>query len=147
MEMKKKGLYLLIVAAFLVLAIVFQKNDFVETFNVNSQSKEEIKDELIIALFINSIDKNVQKFYSQYLSSEVTVYNYETEILDIKKEEGQIKIRFGIAPQIGAHNPVGYDEMVYFIQPSGSVELESYEHIKSEPISEHYQKFVIAPLP
>lgn len=32
-----------------------------------------------------------------------------------KKKPGLIQIKFGTTPQVGAHNPVGYDEITYTI--------------------------------
>lgn len=44
---------------------------------------------------------------------DVTVYNYETAILEVEKlDGGLIQIRFGITPQVGAHNPIGYENKV-----------------------------------
>lgn len=46
---------------------------------------------------------------------------YETDILEVEKTNGLISIRFGVTPQIGAHNPLGYDELLYSIDSSGKV--------------------------
>lgn len=44
----------------------------------------------------------------------------------------------GVVPQIGAHNPLGYDELVYTINPSGSVRVIEYEHIKDYPVPRRF---------
>lgn len=87
------------------------KQDQIETFSVSAVTENEIKDELIIAVFIESIRKHVQDFYSEFYTGEVMVYNYETDILEVKKSNGLITVKFGVTPQIGAHNPLGYDEL------------------------------------
>lgn len=77
----------------------------IETFSVDSITKEEITDELVIALFIEDITKEIKDFYLEYYSGEIAVYNYEVAIVDIeKKEPGFISVKFGVTPQVGAHN-------------------------------------------
>lgn len=36
-----------------------------------------------------------------------------------------------VTPQVGAHNPLGYDELAYRVDSSGNKELVAYEHLKS----------------
>lgn len=110
-----------------------------EAFSVSAVTENEIKDELIIAVFIESIRKHVQEFYSGFYTGEVMVYNYETDILEVKKSNGLITIKFGVTPQIGAHNPLGYDELVYTIDSSGSGRMIEYEHIKDYPVPRRFE--------
>ena len=122
-------LYRLITACMLILLAfllfnIFNRNSTIETFNADAATKEEITDELVIALFIEDITNAVTNFYSEYYSGEIAVYNYEIEIVDIgKKEPGFISVKFGVTPQVGAHNPLGYDELAYRVDSSGSKEL------------------------
>lgn len=116
------------------------KQDQVETFSVSAVTENEIKDELIVAVFIESIRKHVQDFYAEFYTGEVAVYNYETDILEIKKSNGLITIKFGVTTQIGAHNPLGYDELVYTIDSSGSGRMIEYEHIKDYPVPKRFEK-------
>ena len=74
------------------------------------------------------------------------VYNYEIEILEIEKNNGFISIKFGVTPQIGAHNPLGYDELTYSIDYAGNGKLTKYEHIKNYPIPERFEKYIIKPI-
>lgn len=66
---------------------VYEKNKktAMETFNVNAITEEEITDELIIALFIEDITKEINAFYSEHYSGEIEVYNYEVSVLDVSK--------------------------------------------------------------
>ena len=92
-----------------------------ETFNVNSITSDEIKDELITAMFIENIRKQTENFYSEYYSGQIQIYNYETVILKVEKpDNGLISVKFGVTPQIGAHNPLGYDELLYYIDSTGN---------------------------
>lgn len=75
------------------------RNVIMETFNVGSTTKEEVTDELVIALFIEEIASEVKDFYSNYYSGEIEVYNYEVTIVDIRKEEpGAVCVKFGVTP-------------------------------------------------
>lgn len=86
----------------------------------------------------------VTNFYSKYYSGEIAVYDYEITIVDIgKKEPGFISVKFGVTPQVGAHNPLGYDELVYRVDSSGNKELAGYEHLKNYDVPEKFQKYVI----
>ena len=133
---------LLIVLVFLMFNLCNRnRNPSVETFNVDSTTKEDITDELIIALFIESIAKEAANFYSEYYAGEIAVYNYEITIVDIwKKEPGLIYVKFCVTPQIGAHDPLGYDEFVYRVDSRGNKELAGYEHLKSYEVPEKFQK-------
>mgnify|MGYP001058164594 CR=1 FL=1 len=141
--------YRLITACLLILLVLFNRNrnSTIETFNADAATKEEITDELVIALFIEDITNVVTNFYSEYYSGEIAVYDYEIAIVDIeKKEPGFISVKFGVTPQVGAHNPLGYDELVYRVDSSGNKELVGYEHLKNFEVPEKFQKYMIKPL-
>ena len=138
--MKKNVLLilLLICVGMLIIGIFSRKKEqSLETFNVNVQTEQGIKDELIIAVFIQNISKLVEEYYAQNLSEDVTVYNYETTILKVEKiDDGLIQIKFGVTPQVGAHNPIGYDEVTYTIDSNGNIKTVDYQHIKSNLVDE-----------
>lgn len=138
---------LLILLDFLMLIICMRNSkSSIETFNVHSSTKEEITDELVIALFIEDITNELTNFYSEYYSGEIAVYNYEVTIVDIKKKEpGFISVKFGVTPQIGAHNPLGYDEMAYRVDSSGNKERVGYEHLKNYEVPERFREYIIKP--
>ena len=96
---------LLILLAFLLFNIFNRNgNSTIETFNMDAATKEEITDELVIALFIEDITNVVTNFYSEYYSGEIAVYDYEIAIVDIeKKEPGFISVKFGDSS--GPSNP------------------------------------------
>ena len=148
--MKKRGFTacFLILSAFILFSVYGKnKNTIIEAFNVDATTKEEITDELIIALFITEISDEITNFYSEYYSGEIEVYNYEVTIVDIeKKEPGLISIKFGVTPQIGAHNPLGYDELYFFVDSIGNKKLSDYEHLKNYEVPERFQNYLIKPL-
>lgn len=138
----------LVLLAFILLSAYGKnKNLIKETFNMDATTEKEITDELVIALFIKEITDEVTGFYSEYYSGEIEVYNYEVMIVDIeKKEPGLITIKFGVTPQIGAHNPLGYDELSYFVDSMGNKKLSNYEHLKNYEVPEKFQNYLIKPL-
>ena len=138
---------LILLLGVLLVAYVKRKQDAVETFHVNATTEDEIKDELIIALFIESITKNVNMFYSEYYTGQIMVYNYETIIVAIEKTENRsISVKFGVTPMVGAHNPLGYDELLYKIDYVGNGKLVQYEHIKNYDVPEKFQGYIIKPI-
>ena len=138
---------LLILLTFLLFNLCNRNRKLIiETFNMDSTTKEAITDELVIALFIEDVTKEITGFYSEYYSGEIAVYNYEVTIVDIgKKEPGFISVQFGVTPQVGAHNPLGYDELAYRVDSSGNKELAGYEHLKTYEVPEKFQKYIIKP--
>lgn len=119
---------------------------YIETFNVDATTKEEITDELVVALFIKEITDEIINFYSEYYSGKIQVYNYEVTIVDIEKKELVIiSIKFRVTPQIGAHNPLVYDELIYFVDSRGNKKLSDYEYLKNYKISERFQDYLIKP--
>ena len=136
---------LLIVLAFLLFNLCNRnRRPIIETFNVDSTTEEDTTDELIIVLFIEDITKEAANFYSEYYAGEIAVYNYEITLVDVwKKEPGLIYVKFGVTPQIGAHNPLGYDEISYKVDSKGNKELAGYEHLKNYEVPEKFQKNII----
>lgn len=103
-----------------------------KTFDIHLQTEQEMKDELIIAVFIQDIRARVEAYYVQKEDRTVTVYNYETMLLDVQKKEGRlIELQFGITPQVGAHNRAGYDVLTYTIDSDGNEQFVDYKHIKT----------------
>lgn len=139
---------LLMVLLLLLLSIYGKNKDtLMAVFNVNAKTEEEITDELIIALFVDNIRNDILNFYSEYYSGEIEIYNYEIVILETEKVENNlIYITFGVTPQIGAHNPLGYDELVYAVDVVGNKMLTQYQHIKSFAVPEKYEQYIIKPI-
>lgn len=121
-----------------------KKGHLMETFSVSAKTEEEIEDELIIALFIEDIRNEITSFYSGYYSGMIMVYNYETLILELEKNDNnRISIKFGVTPQIGAHNPLGYDELQYLVDSEGNKILAEYQHIKNFTIPDRFEQYII----
>lgn len=98
-------------------------------FSINVLTKEEICEELVIALFLQDITGHVQAYYK---ADWPILCNHETEILSIHKKNDLITIQFGITPQTGAHNNIGYDKLTYVIDSAGKTRLTGYEHFSKK---------------
>ena len=134
-EMKKDIVYLLLIictAILLTEMIGTKREQNIPTFNINAQTEQDMKDEIINAAFIRDIEKSVQHFYTQNLSKNVIVYDYETSIISVEKlDGGLIQIKFGVVPQEGAHDPVGFDVITYTIDSVGTKQITDYRHVKT----------------
>jgi hypothetical protein len=142
-------LCLLILITFLKTTII-DKPDYINTFSINATTKEEITEELIIALFMDHIEAAAHSFYDDYFTKDgLMYYNYEQKILDISKSNHTIHITFGITPMIGAHNPVGYDEATFSVDVFGNITLDSFKHLKSFeiPLPWRFKGQILKPLP
>jgi len=147
--MRKYALFALLMILVICLLCIppKRKKNAVETLDKNVTTENEIKDELISTLFIEIITNDIINFYSEYYAGEIAIYDYETVILEIQKaDNGRIEIKFGVTPQIGAHNPLGYDELLYSVDSTGNSRLNKYWHIESYPVPEKFEEYVIKPI-
>lgn len=151
-NIKKENVIILILSVILLIEMFcyIQREPTTSTFNINSTTKSEITDELVIALFMNNIIADSNTFYSNYFSSQLAYYNYEFKIKEISKQSGMppyIYITFETTPMIGAHNPVGDDEITYKVDVFGNKTLDKFIHKKSYDIPPRLQGDMIKPLP
>ncbi|MFT3985829.1 MAG: DUF3888 domain-containing protein [Lachnospiraceae bacterium] len=150
MKNRKILIVYLVLISFLALSIsanIINQYKTQSTFNVDVTSSNEIREELIIALFIEDITSASDDFYDEYVTMTPTIYNYEIKVQKISKELGKINITFGIYPMIGAHNPVGYDEASYQIDSSGNKTFSSFVHLKTYEIPDHLKDMIKKALP
>lgn len=152
MKQRKPIFLIVLLSVILLLEIIyyFQKNDVTFTINQKRSTEAEIKDELIINFFMEHIKSDSSTFYDKYFSSPLAYYNYEMKIIDIKKnypEAGIIYITIGSTPMIGAHNPVGYDELIYKVDVFANITLEKFTHLKSFDIPEWLRTNIIESYP
>ena len=145
--MRKNVLFLTLLAILSAMLLnLYGRQQSVFAFNVNKVTEDEIKDELIIAIFVESITKYVNDYYSEFYSGQIMVYNYEIDILEMEKTNGVITVKFGVTPMVGAHNPLGYDELSYSVNYAGKGTLTAYEHIENYPLPEKFQEYIIKPV-
>lgn len=148
---KRKGVIVKRIVIGILVILVFwfalhKQEDFETkaTFNTNAKSAEEITEEALVAFLIEDITRDIQTFYAQYYSGEIAVYNYEISALEVAKEDTDvIVVKVGVTPQVGAHNPLGYDELSYAVDARGNISLKDYKHVKTYEVPEKFQKFWI----
>ncbi|WP_367567398.1 DUF3888 domain-containing protein [Lacrimispora sp.] len=123
--------FILSLFIFLLLGLFLKSRNYksLETINPEAVTENSIKDIIIVRCFLKNIYTDTQLFYS---NPYILVYDYETEVLSVEdKENAGVLVKFRTTPQIGAHNPVGEDELIYHIKPDGEIVLTDYKHIKS----------------
>lgn len=153
MKHRKPLILIVLLSAILIVEIIYyiQKNDVIEAISNKITNEDEIKDELILSFFMDNIESDSSTFYDKYFSTHLAYYDYESKILDIKRgSESQrrfIYITFGSTPMIGAHNPVGYDEISYKVDVQGNITLENFTHLKSFEIPEWLRDTMIKHYP
>lgn len=122
---------------------------YVKSFNAAAETN--LKDDLLITLFMSHIEADSSMYYNNFFSTKLEYYDYETKIIDIKSgtdsQRKFIYITFGSTPMIGAHNPVGYDEISYRVDVLGNITLEDFAHLKSFEIPEWLRNGMIKPYP
>ena len=116
-------LFILPLFIFLLLGLFLTSRNHksLQTINPEAVTEESIKDIVIVRCFLKNIYTDTQLFYS---NPYILVYVED-------KENVGILVKFRTTPQIGAHNPVGEDELIYHIKPDGEIVLTNYKHIKS----------------
>lgn len=144
--MKKRIAFL--VPVLMILCLFFHgRYHFLQVSSASHATKDEIENELVVALFFKDIDSAVQSYYSNYFSIPLEVYNYEIQIKDLSKVNNIITVRFGVTPQIGAHNPVGYDEIAFRVDHNGQRQFLAYEHIKTYTLDKRFNEYRINSIP
>lgn len=144
--MKKK--IVLIIPVLIIFCLLFSsRHNLLPVFSASNVTEDELEDEIVVALFYKNIDSAVQSYYSNYFSIPLEVYNYEIQIKDLSKVNNIITIRFGATPQIGAHNPVGYDEITFNVDNNGQREFVAYEHVKTHTLDKRFDEYITNPLP
>jgi hypothetical protein len=153
MKKKKPLMLIILLSAILIFEIIYylEKNEIIETISHRTSEEDEIKDELILSFFMDNIRSDSSTYYDNYFSMHLAYYDYVTKILDLKRgsesNRRYIYITFGSTPMIGAHNPVGYDEISYKVDIQGNTTLESFTHLKSYDIPEWLRDTMIKPYP
>ncbi|MFA9377022.1 MAG: DUF3888 domain-containing protein [Lachnotalea sp.] len=150
--MKKHYLVLQLIIIILMMAVLLSffsdKNLKQQTFQTSTVENQDVKDHLIISLFLQPMGKALDDYYLEYLSNGVKLFPYYVDIIEMQSlRNNATLIKFGVTPQIGSHTPVGYDEITYTVSSTGDISLDSYEHKKTYPLPSRYEDIVIKPLP
>lgn len=139
--MIKKNIIIVIVMTFVLVLCAITITCTIFSKELSKQS------ELIVSVFWPELQKASDDFYSEYLSDNPIVYSYLGKIISLKKSEFGYYIKFGIEPVIGPHDPVGYDEVEYYVTNSGTITLESFVHKKNYDIPPSSGVTIKKPIP
>lgn len=103
-------------------------------------SKEEVLQAFIGDITQKFTVKPLRDHYGMDLPYQIEF----VKVIDAKMIYGVNNVEFvfktQIQPFVGAHNPVGTDELTFRISDSG-IKLEKYEHIESFPVPSYLKKY------
>lgn len=97
------------------------------------QSREELYQDIFMSLLLPYIQKEVDKYYSKYLTGPPTVAPYTVYVLSAERPNGYrtffFRLKLKVESYTGPHIGVGQDYITLTVGGSGDVEIEKYEHI------------------
>lgn len=110
------------------------------------QSREELYQDIFISLLLPYIQKEVDKYYSKYLTDTPMVAPYTVYVLSAERQLGYRSFLFNLKLQIdsytGPHIGVGLDYITITVGGTGDVKIEKFEHIKSFELPPNYQHII-----
>lgn len=110
------------------------------------QSREELYQDILISLLLPHIQKEVDKYYSKYLTQTPHVAPYSVYILSADRPNGYrtfiFNLKLRVDSYIGPHNSVGLDYLTVTVGGSGDVKIEKFEHIKSYKLPLNYEDII-----
>ena len=114
-------------------------------------SQKISSEEALILLLYPEIEKQVDKYYKEYISTGPNVTPYSINIADLyhipnEYDAYHYTIILETRPYVGAHIDVGLDRITFTLSLCG-IESVLFEHLKSETLPPWLQHHVIKPLP
>jgi hypothetical protein len=110
------------------------------------QSKEELYQDIFISLLLPYINKEIDKYYSKYLTDTPMVAPYTVYVLSAERPNGYrtffFRLKLQVDSYIGPHLDVGLDYITVTVGGSGDVKIEKFEHIKSYELPPSYQHII-----
>ncbi len=142
------------VATFIILIFVCQFILFVlaaaaapdRPYQPPEQSREELYQDIFITLLMPYIQKEVDKYYSKYLTQTVEVFPYTVYVLSAERPDGYrtffFRLKLQVDSYIGPHISVGLDYITVTVRGSGDVEIEKFEHVRSYMLPSNYKDII-----
>lgn len=110
------------------------------------QSREELYQDIFISLLLPYIQKEVDKYYSKYLTDTPIVAPYTVYILNAERPNGYrsfiFNLKLEVHSYIGPHNSVGLDYITVIVGGLENIKIEKFEHIKSYVLPPNYQHII-----
>ncbi|MBZ9626444.1 DUF3888 domain-containing protein [Clostridium sp. FP2] len=152
MKKSKKPILMLII---LILGLQFTVNTLVYAntqdpvdlpYYPPKQSREELYQDIFISLLLPYIQKEVDNYYSKYLTDTPMVAPYTVYVLSAERPKGYrsfvFNIKLRVNSYIGPHLGVGLDYITVIVGGTGDVEIKKFEHIKSYELPPNYQNLI-----
>ncbi|MDM5246573.1 MULTISPECIES: DUF3888 domain-containing protein [unclassified Lysinibacillus] len=107
------------------------------------ESKEEIVMNMFFSLLLPNIQETVSKYYSDYLTERPLVYPYQIKIINMERTgtDFMYSVTLEVTPVLGAHNPVGRDQLTFSITPN-EIKLKNFKHMETFELPPHLQDII-----
>jgi hypothetical protein len=115
---------------------------FLQLTTASAGKSSEIET-ILLKILTPQMQEAVSEYYSPYLTYPPTVAYYEARIYEVTNNEVCVEL----LPYVGAHNPVGRDQITFDITGSGAVTVKEYLHLESYTLPPHQQPLIRKPLP
>ncbi|MDM5189248.1 DUF3888 domain-containing protein [Bacillus sp. DX4.1] len=115
-------------------------------------SRELQLQDLLMVYLNQTINHDIQHYYSKYMVKNVSVYPYQVHFVKIERLNGfrgfDFKVVMDVSPVVGPHISVGEDRLTYeisFLTPE-KAKLLKFEHLKTYPLPNQWRKAIKNPL-
>ncbi|MGY3186175.1 DUF3888 domain-containing protein [Lysinibacillus sp. TE18511] len=136
---------IIIVPYFLLLFLISTTLTSAESdyYQPAKDSKEELVMDLFFSLLLPNIQEAVSNYYSDYLTESPLVYPYQINILNLERigTSFVFSVTLEVTPVLGAHNPVGRDQLMFSIAPN-EVKLKDFKHMETFELPPHLQNII-----
>lgn len=109
-----------------------------EYYQPAKESKEEIVMDMFFTLLLPKVQDAVSNYYSEEYTESPTVYPYQIKITNMERSGFLFSVTLEVTPVLGAHNPVGTDQLTFTIDP-GETKLKEFKHMESFELPPHLQ--------
>ncbi|TDK61739.1 DUF3888 domain-containing protein [Bacillus salipaludis] len=107
------------------------------------KSREELYQDIFISLLSPQIEKVINNYYKNVLTSPPIVYPYDVYIEKVERigeyRSFEFTVIIKVHPIVGPHIDVGLDRVTFYIDGSGNVKVRKFEHLKDYELPEHYK--------
>lgn len=107
------------------------------------KSREELYQDIFISLLSPQIDKAINEYYQNFLTSLPTVYPYDVYVEKAERigeyRSFEFTVIIKVHPVVGPHIDVGLDRLTFYIDGSGNMKLRKFEHIRDYELPDHWK--------
>ena len=137
-----------IIPCFLVLFLISPISPHAEPneYQPAEESQEELMMDLFLSLLLPDIQKAVSNYYADSLTISPLVYPYDIKILNMERTNHYrgflFSVTIEVSPVVGAHNPVGKDQLTFSIAAGSGVSLKNFKHIETYELPPNWQDII-----